>query len=61
MKIHGNSDREQKQICLQVYDAMGDGFINRENMFQLLRTSLVSQAGDEDAEESVRVTIVILG
>lgn len=35
---------------------MGDGFINRENMFQLLRTSLISQAGEEDAEESVRVT-----
>lgn len=35
---------------------MGDGFINRENMFQLLRTSLISQAGEEDAEESVRVS-----
>lgn len=36
---------------------MSDGFINRENMFQLLRTSLISQAGEEDAEESVRVSI----
>lgn len=41
---------------MQVYDSMGDGFINRENMFQLLRTSLISQAGEEDAEESVRVS-----
>lgn len=45
-----------KKLFLQVYDAMGDGFINRENMFQLLRTSLISQAGEEDAEESVRVS-----
>lgn len=39
---------------------MGDGFINRENMFQLLRTSLISQAGEEDAEESVRVGFLIV-
>lgn len=36
---------------------MGEGVIGRETMFQLLRTSLISQGGEEDAEESVRVCI----
>lgn len=37
---------------------MGEGVIGRDTMFQLLRTSLISQAGEEDAEESVRVSTV---
>lgn len=40
---------------MQVYDTMSDGIIGRETMFQLLRTSLISQGGEEDAEESVKV------
>lgn len=34
---------------------MADGILARENLFQLLRTSLISQSGEEDAEESARV------
>lgn len=34
---------------------MGDGILARDNIFQLLRTSLISQSGEEDAEESARV------
>lgn len=34
---------------------MADGILARDNLFQLLRTSLISQSGEEDAEESARV------
>lgn len=51
---------EKINHCFQVYDVMGDGMIGREGMFQLLRTSLVSQSGDEDAEEAVKDMIEVI-
>ncbi|RZC42781.1 hypothetical protein BDFB_009164 [Asbolus verrucosus] len=37
-----------------VYDLMGDGMIGRETMFYFLRSSLISQSSEDDAEESVK-------
>ena len=34
---------------------MGDGILARDSIFSLLRSSMVSQSGEEDAEESARV------
>jgi Ca2+-binding EF-hand superfamily protein len=39
----------------QVYDLLGDGLIGRETMFFFLRSSLISQSSEDDAEESVKV------
>ena len=46
--------------CFQVYDLMGEGMIGRDNMFQLMRTSIVGSGTDDDAEEAVRDMIEIL-
>lgn len=51
---------EKIQHCFTVYDVVGDGNIGREGMFQLLRTSLVSQSSDEDAEEAVKDMIEVI-
>ena len=37
-----------------VYDLNGDGFISREEMFQLLKNSLVKQPTEEDPDEGVK-------
>lgn len=51
---------EQINHCFAVYDIMGDGMLGRDVMFQLLRTSLISQTSEEDAEESVKDMIEVL-
>lgn len=52
---------EEKIVhCFHVYDLMGEGMIGRDNMFQLMRTSLISSGSDDDAEEAVRDMIEIL-
>ncbi|CAH1968704.1 unnamed protein product [Acanthoscelides obtectus] len=43
-----------------VYDTMGDGMLGREAMFYLLRNSLVSISGEDDAEESVKDMIEVI-
>ena len=40
--------------CFVVYDLNGDGFISREEMFQLLKNSLVKQPTEEDPDEGVK-------
>merc|ERR1711981_39430 len=37
-----------------VYDLNGDGFISREEMFQMLKTCLVRQPTEEDPDEGVK-------
>ncbi|KAH1028610.1 hypothetical protein HUJ05_001949 [Dendroctonus ponderosae] len=51
---------EKIQFCFSIYDIMGDGILARDSIFQLLRTSLVSQSGEEDAEESARDMIEVI-
>ena len=40
--------------CFTVYDLNGDGYISREEMFQLLKSSLVKQPTEEDPDEGVK-------
>ena len=59
--------RATKKIVLQqkcsdsfrVYDLNGDGFISREEMFQLLKNCLVKQPAEEDPDEGVKELVEI--
>jgi len=37
-----------------VYDLNGDGYISREEMFQLLKSSLIKQQNEEDPDEGIK-------
>ncbi|KAL1514258.1 hypothetical protein ABEB36_003544 [Hypothenemus hampei] len=52
---------KQIQYCFAVYDLNGDGFISKDEMFQLLKNCLIKFPQEEDPEESVKdlVDIVI--
>ncbi|XP_023310280.1 EF-hand calcium-binding domain-containing protein 1-like [Anoplophora glabripennis] len=51
---------EKMQYCYKVYDALGEKLLGRETMFHLLRKSLLSLSGEEDAEESAKEMIEVL-
>jgi len=43
-----------RSVCFEVYDFNGDGFISRDEMFALLKKSIVKQASDEDPDEGIK-------
>lgn len=45
---------ERIEFCFQVYDLNGDGYIQREEMFHLLKSCLVKQPSEEDPEEGTK-------
>lgn len=40
--------------CFDVYDLNGDGYISREEMFHMLKDSLIRQPTEEDPDEGVK-------
>ncbi|KAA3677637.1 uncharacterized protein DEA37_0013422, partial [Paragonimus westermani] len=42
------------QVAFRAYDLNSDGVISREEMFQLLKASLIRQPTDEDPDEGIR-------
>uniref|UniRef100_A0A3P8TC42 Calaxin n=1 Tax=Amphiprion percula TaxID=161767 RepID=A0A3P8TC42_AMPPE len=50
---------EKIKYCFHVYDLNGDGFITREEMFRLLKNSLVRQPTEEDPDEGVKDLVEI--
>uniref|UniRef100_A0A8D8VSS7 EF-hand calcium-binding domain-containing protein 1 n=2 Tax=Cacopsylla melanoneura TaxID=428564 RepID=A0A8D8VSS7_9HEMI len=48
------TNEELIKFTFLIYDLNNDGFITREEMFQLLRNSLISHPQDEDPDEGVR-------
>lgn len=46
--------KEKINYAFQVYDLNGDGYISREEMFQMLKTCLVRQPTEEDPDEGVK-------
>ncbi|CAH2050865.1 unnamed protein product, partial [Iphiclides podalirius] len=48
------TDEERRAHCFAVYDLNSDGYITRDEMFVLLKNSLLKQPGDEDPDEGVR-------
>nr|CAH8820032.1 unnamed protein product [Trichobilharzia regenti] len=50
---------EKTKFAFEVYDLNSDGRITREEMFQLLKYSLIKQPTDEDPDEGVRELVEI--
>jgi Ca2+-binding EF-hand superfamily protein len=42
-----------------VYDLNGDGYISREEMFQMLKTSIIKQPSEEDPDEGIKDLVEI--
>ncbi|NXG61443.1 EFCB1 protein, partial [Hemiprocne comata] len=45
---------ERIKYCFQVYDLNGDGYISREEIFQLLKNSLLKPSSEEDPDEGIK-------
>ncbi|KAJ8921578.1 hypothetical protein NQ315_010483 [Exocentrus adspersus] len=45
---------KQIEYCFAVYDLNSDGFITKDEMFQLLRNCLIKHPQEEDPDESVK-------
>lgn len=48
------TDEEKIQYCFEVYDLNGDGYISREEMFQMLKNCLIKQPTEEDPDEGIK-------
>ncbi|XP_043923610.1 EF-hand calcium-binding domain-containing protein 1 [Protopterus annectens] len=51
--LRGTLD-EKIKYCFEVYDLNGDGYISREEMFHMLKNSLIKQPTEEDPDEGVK-------
>ncbi|NXR08330.1 EFCB1 protein, partial [Semnornis frantzii] len=45
---------ERIKYCFEVYDLNGDGYITRDEMFQMLKNSLLRQPAEEDPDEGIK-------
>ncbi|NXU05648.1 EFCB1 protein, partial [Buphagus erythrorhynchus] len=50
---------EKMKFCFTIYDLNGDGYISREEMFQMLKNSLLIQPADEEPDEGVKDLVEI--
>ncbi|NXU43790.1 EFCB1 protein, partial [Drymodes brunneopygia] len=50
---------EKMKYCFAVYDLNGDGYISREEMFQMLKNSLLIQSADEEPDEGIKDLVEI--
>ncbi|XP_043589576.1 EF-hand calcium-binding domain-containing protein 1-like isoform X1 [Bombus pyrosoma] len=46
--------REKIEFCFKVYDLNNDGFITKDEIFQLFKNCLIKQPGEEDPDEAVK-------
>uniref|UniRef100_A0A672I5B0 EF-hand calcium binding domain 1 n=2 Tax=Salarias fasciatus TaxID=181472 RepID=A0A672I5B0_SALFA len=51
--LRGTLD-ERIKYCFHVYDSNGDGYISREEMFRMLKSSLIRQPTEEDPDEGIK-------
>ncbi|NXA65497.1 EFCB1 protein, partial [Mohoua ochrocephala] len=56
--LRGTLDEKIKH-CFRVYDLNGDGYISREEMFQMLKNSLLIQSADEEPDEGIKDLVEI--
>lgn len=45
--------------CFDVYDLNSDGYISREEMFHMLKNSLLKQPSEEDPDEGIKDLVEI--
>ncbi|XP_060798747.1 calaxin [Neoarius graeffei] len=57
--LRGTLD-EKIKFCFEVYDLNGDGYISREEMFHMLKNSLIRQLTDEDPDEVIKELVEII-
>ncbi|XP_004837590.1 EF-hand calcium-binding domain-containing protein 1 isoform X2 [Heterocephalus glaber] len=50
---------EKMKYCFEVFDLNGDGFISKEEMFHLLKNSLLKQPSEEDPDEGIKDLVEI--
>ncbi|NWS03186.1 EFCB1 protein, partial [Motacilla alba] len=50
---------EKMKYCFAIYDLNGDGYISKEEMFQMLKHSLLIQPADEEPDEGVKDLVEI--
>ncbi|KAL2738116.1 EF-hand calcium-binding domain-containing protein 1 [Vespula maculifrons] len=51
--LRGNL-QDKTDFCFRVYDLNNDGFITKDEIFQLFKNCLIKQPGEEDPDESIR-------
>ncbi|XP_012529506.1 EF-hand calcium-binding domain-containing protein 1 [Monomorium pharaonis] len=51
--LRGNL-RDKIVFCFHVYDLNNDGYITKDEIFQLLKNCLIKQPGEEDPDEGVK-------
>ncbi|KAL6428769.1 hypothetical protein ACFW04_007972 [Cataglyphis niger] len=51
--LRGNL-RDRITFCFRVYDLNNDGYITKDEIFQLLKNCLIKQPGEEDPDEGVK-------
>ncbi|XP_007901270.1 EF-hand calcium-binding domain-containing protein 1 [Callorhinchus milii] len=56
--LRGTLD-EKIKYCFDVFDLNGDGHVSREEMFHMLKTSLIKQPSEEDPDEGVKDLVEI--
>ncbi|XP_075067917.1 calaxin isoform X1 [Mixophyes fleayi] len=56
--LRGTLD-EKIKYCFEIYDLNSDGFISREEMFHMLKNSLLKQPTEEDPDEGIKDLVEI--
>uniref|UniRef100_A0A8D3AHR4 EF-hand domain-containing protein n=1 Tax=Scophthalmus maximus TaxID=52904 RepID=A0A8D3AHR4_SCOMX len=56
--LRGTLD-EKIKYCFHVYDLNGDNYISREEMFHMLKNSLIRQPAEEDPDEGIKDLVEI--
>ncbi|KAK6327852.1 hypothetical protein J4Q44_G00034980 [Coregonus suidteri] len=56
--LRGTLD-EKIKYCFDVYDLNGDGYISQEEMFHMLKNSLIRQPTEEDPDEGIKDLVEI--
>ncbi|XP_043486402.1 EF-hand calcium-binding domain-containing protein 1 [Polistes fuscatus] len=51
--LRGNL-QDKIDFCFRVYDLNNDGFITKDEIFQLFKNCLIKQPGEEDPDEGIR-------
>ncbi|XP_072532195.1 calaxin isoform X1 [Salminus brasiliensis] len=57
--LRGSLD-EKIKYCFEVYDLNGDGYISREEMFHMLKNSLIRQPTEDEPDEGIKDLVEII-